>query len=546
MLRNAVILSVFLYTLLPANAQEKGHHGGVTPASAVCLTTEQSLAIHNQIDRHRQAKGIISHLPTTFLDPMPGGTNSFGQSVVNYVDLDPSSGLKDYSCRQVTYDGHQGTDIEILDFFLMDEGRPVLAAAAGTVMYQRDGENDRNTEWVSGRAANTVVISHDDGSLAYYLHFRKNSIRVRSGDSVMVGDTLGYIGSSGFSSGPHLHFEINQNGETIDPFNGTCQETPSRWVDQGAHVLDLPFELMHNGLTTLPLDWPLILERPPGKTHITSGSRIYSWIRARNLMDSDVLNWRFYVNGTYWDSYTFSPGITYASSWWYVYWNLPNNSSLFGDWEIRINRNGSHIATQSFTYDGAANQPAIMEPVTYDINEDGRFEGEFSANDPDGSVFWFSITKAAEHGTINQFGGRKRKFSYTPDPGFSGPDTIWVAATDDENLTGPAGFVAFNVGTPVSVDNNTDLLPTGITLQQNYPNPFNPVTTIGYELMNAGHMKLAIYDIRGREVKILEDQFKEAGVYRLEFSAGELSGGIYLYRLETREFFETRKFVVIK
>lgn len=75
-----------------------------------------------------------------------GGMNSPGKSVVNYVDLDASSGLRDYGCGTVTYDGHQGTDMEILNFYEMDEGVAVLSAAQGVVIYTHDGEYDRETE----------------------------------------------------------------------------------------------------------------------------------------------------------------------------------------------------------------------------------------------------------------------------------------------------------------------------------------------------------------------------------------------------------------
>src|SRR5215470_5343156 len=73
--------------------------------------------------------------------------------IVNYVDLDPGSGTRDYTCGSRTYDGHRGTDIAIRDLAAMREGVKVLAAAEGEVRAVRDGEEDKN---VRGRAAGEI------------------------------------------------------------------------------------------------------------------------------------------------------------------------------------------------------------------------------------------------------------------------------------------------------------------------------------------------------------------------------------------------------
>jgi hypothetical protein len=77
--------------------------------------------------------------------------------------------------------------------------------------------------------------------------------------------------------------------------------------------------------------------------------------------------------------------------------------------------------------------------------------------------------------------------------------------------------------------------PEGFELRQNYPNPFNPRTTIGYRLEVEGDrwVKLAVYDLLGREVALLVNEQKEAGEYAVSFDAGGLSSGIYLCRLRT-------------
>ena len=81
---------------------------------------------------------------------------------------------------------------------------------------------------------------------------------------------------------------------------------------------------------------------------------------------------------------------------------------------------------------------------------------------------------------------------------------------------------------------------------QNYPNPFNPSTTIRYELPKGSIVRLSVYDILGREVTLLVNEGKNAGVYELKFDAQRLSSGVYFYRLKAGDFTQTKRFTVLK
>ncbi len=76
--------------------------------------------------------------------------------------------------------------------------------------------------------------------------------------------------------------------------------------------------------------------------------------------------------------------------------------------------------------------------------------------------------------------------------------------------------------------------PSEYMLAQNYPNPFNPTTVISYQLPVAGMVRLVVYDILGREVSVLVDESKEAGVHKLKFDASGLASGVYLCRMQIR------------
>lgn len=111
------------------------------------------------------------------------------------------------------------------------------------------------------------------------------------------------------------------------------------------------------------------------------------------------------------------------------------------------------------------------------------------------------------------------------------------------------------VGT-TSVDDNISGSVENFKLEQNYPNPFNPKTTIGYELSVSSIVRLVVYDIFGREIAILVNEPKQAGVYEVEFDANKygLTSGVYFYQLvvsganplSSGSFISTRKLILSK
>ena len=103
--------------------------------------------------------------------------------------------------------------------------------------------------------------------------------------------------------------------------------------------------------------------------------------------------------------------------------------------------------------------------------------------------------------------------------------------------------------------------PTSFRLFDNYPNPFNPSTVISYQLPVSGYVSLKVYDILGNEIATLVDEYKSAGKYTIEFNShsgnsvtGELSSGIYLYKLQSgnpstgsgQVFTETKKMMLVR
>ncbi len=89
-------------------------------------------------------------------------------------------------------------------------------------------------------------------------------------------------------------------------------------------------------------------------------------------------------------------------------------------------------------------------------------------------------------------------------------------------------------------------IPNYYSLSQNYPNPFNPSTSIKFTMPKGDNVKLVIFDMLGREVKTLVNEFRNQGVYEVNFDASSLSSGAYFYRLEAGEFTQTKKMLLVK
>jgi len=91
-----------------------------------------------------------------------------------------------------------------------------------------------------------------------------------------------------------------------------------------------------------------------------------------------------------------------------------------------------------------------------------------------------------------------------------------------------------------------DILPTEFELAQNYPNPFKETTTIKYCVPGKMKIRLEVFDSKGNKVQTLVDEVKEAGTYKVEFNAEDLLGSEYIYKLESRDYFESKKMVLAK
>jgi len=147
--------------------------------------------------------------------------------------------------------------------------------------------------------------------------------------------------------------------------------------------------------------------------------------------------------------------------------------------------------------------------------------------------------------------------SYSPVNATSMPGMTWGQYTDLPSGDGCTAFTAgtaqairpnicFNISPTLGAENNSLLTPIKYSLSQNYPNPFNPVTKINFDIPKQGLVNLKIYDVLGREVKVLVNEVKTPGTYSVDFNASEFASGVYFYRMESNGFIDVKKLLLVK
>jgi hypothetical protein len=276
-----------------------------------------------------------------------------------------------------------------------------------------------------------------------------------------------------------------------------------------------------------------------------------------SLHKTDTLKWMFYKNGAYDYQISLVPGDNnnywpewleiYPRSDWYQEASFPSGDDCLGDWTEKFYINSELIDSLAYVCDNIPNEFPNVHPVIFQVMADTTITAAINSDDDDGTIIWNSASIPPQHGTFKTFGGYQRNFIYTPDPGFSGLDSVQIMAKDDKGAT-EIGVHYFDVQY-LSLANTT--IPNQFELYQNYPNPFNPVTTLQYALPGDAPVSIMIYDIMGRKVKTLVNKSQNAGYKSIQWNATNdrnepVSSGLYLYTIQAEEFRQVRKMVLLK
>lgn len=258
-----------------------------------------------------------------------------------FVDLDPTGGIRDYHCTDFTYDTHAGTDCGLRSFAEQAIGVPVFSALDGTVVATDDGHDDMHVNG-DDNLANFVIVDHGNGRLGYYWHLKKNSVIVSVNDHVRAGQQVGLTASSGYSYGPHLHFESRDlPGYVVyEPFAGDCRTGDSGWVHQEPLRLDtylIDFAFTYEDLFN---HQPFPYEQPRSGQIAFSDTFIYYWFQYANLPANST--WRNVFikpdGSTYYDSgdQPWNNGSFYRYNSGFFYWYMADMHTVAGTWRVRM------------------------------------------------------------------------------------------------------------------------------------------------------------------------------------------------------------------
>lgn len=225
--------------------------------------------------------------------------------IQNYVDADPGPAAHDFTCGDLTYDGHKGVDIAVPDLDAMARGVPVLAAAPGTVLRVRDGVPDGFPEDIGDAAVegtecgNGLVIDHGGGWETQYCHLRQGSLTVEPEQTVAAGDRLGAIGLSGKTEFPHLHISFRRDGQVVDPYVGAAP--PGGCGGETAPVWDAAAQdrlayrasgIVNAGFTAEPPTLRGIDVGEPRRHAVARDSNLIFFVRFFGLRPGDVQHFR--------------------------------------------------------------------------------------------------------------------------------------------------------------------------------------------------------------------------------------------------------------
>lgn len=209
---------------------------------------------------------------------------------------------------------------------------------------------------------------------------------------------------------------------------------------------------------------------------------------------------------------------------------LPDNGHSFAGWSGDVTATDDTLIVVMTDHKRvvASFDPPLAYTISLWTNGSGQVQFEPPVGPyPDGTVV--TVTALPDSGwSFSHWGGALS--------GSANPETIVM----NENKSIMATFTQL-----------VDIEPTASTpqqywLEQNFPNPFNPSTIISFTLKNGGPTTLVVYDVKGREVKVLVNRYLKAGIYRFEFDAHNLSSGVYLYRITSGEFTSIKKMVLIQ
>ncbi|MFT6333987.1 MAG: murein DD-endopeptidase MepM/ murein hydrolase activator NlpD [Saprospiraceae bacterium] len=383
---------ILLITLtVNINIAQTEPHGGEAPhiakaKSNECLSEERrnTILAHIKLNRERLTKeGILktdSREITLFQWPIKNSEDNDEYSsygISNYVDHNSSfpDQLSDYQCGTKTYDtasgyNHAGIDIYLWPFewYKMENNHvSAIAAAEGVIIFKEDGNYDKSCGF-NNNPWNAIYIGHTDGSFAFYGHLKSNGLTEKSiGQSVSQGEFLGYIGSSGNSTGPHLHFEVYDSNENlIDPYQGSCNNLNSEsWWQNQKSYLEPQINTMY--VHSAPPDFKACPQTEEvnivNQLEYNTSYNFATYYHDQQI--NDLTSYRILrPNGSVFSQWSHNSPNSYYSSYWYWTYSF-NPLQPAGEWTFEATYEGETYVRNFFLeQDPTSTNNAYLNQVT--------------------------------------------------------------------------------------------------------------------------------------------------------------------------------------
>lgn len=265
--------------------------------------------------------------------------------------------------------------------------------------------------------------------------------------------------------------------------------------------------------------------RVKGTNNVTNALRFWcTWMNASdvNLPSSNVQPSTYYSTTTNWTTYSIIGAIAPPTA-------------VKVKWGIRL------YGLQTTDFDFGGNLP--VELTSFSATKIGKDIKLTWSTSTEINNFGFEIERSVFKGEWNKIGfvngngnsNSPKNYSFVDDKTSTGRYSYRLKQIDNDGQFEYSKVIEIDVSGVKEYE-----------LTQNYPNPFNPTTTIQYILPQTGMVRLTLYNVLGEEIRTLVNEIKDAGTHTVNINADNLNSGIYIYRIESGSFVQSRKMTIIK
>ncbi len=435
-------------------------------------------------------------------------------AISSLLDHNPRSGTLDYACGAGSYNGHTGTDIFPWPFpwTAMDSNwAEVVAAAPGIILLKQDGNFDRECDG-SGSGWNAIYIQHADGSIAWYGHLKSGSLTSKlAGDAVTTGELLGIAGSSGNSTGPHLHFEIHEaDGSLIDPYVGTCNDLnfESWWSRQEPHHHSVLNAVMfHDAVPEMASCATGETENAHFRNRFFPGDEVFMGIYLRDPRSSQKLNIRIRrPDGSLFKNWDRTISSTASSGFEMVSIRLSRRPD-FGTWTAEVTYQDQTI-TKTFELCASEENCDCSQPDNLHQNA-----LEFSSL----GLYWSGPENAEEYQLRVDVEDRPTRSYFSSATNFdltelpSSSEVVW-------QVRARCGYLTSSWSTMLSSRTPMPVILSDSVITESFPTRMAG----GWQWKGEGNYRLTLYDLSGQRIGQIQGEKLEApfglpaGLYLLE------------------------------